>query len=241
MTRADAPRRRRFGIGLVAVLLGAALATGLGVWQVRRLAWKDDLIARLDAGRAGPAEPLPAAQAWTRLDRDALEYRRFSVRGRFEKAQALVFAGPVETAEGARPGYFVMSAFAPDTGGRLLVQRGVIPQELRDAAPPPPSGETTIVGLLRLPDGSHWFTPADSPDKGAFYRRDPGALAAALSPGLSPFFLDEEAAPRQSPTDWPRKGAGSLRPPNNHLSYALTWFGLALALLVVAFLRARQR
>lgn len=241
MTRTDAPRRRRFGIGLLVVLLGAAVATGLGVWQLRRLAWKEDLIARLDAGQSGPAAPLPAADAWPRLDLGALEYRRFSVRGRFEDRQALVFAGPVETAEGAKPGYFVMATFLPDTGGRLLVQRGVAPIDRKDAVAPPPTGETTISGMLRLPDRAHWFTPADDAAKGAFYLRDAQALAPALSAGASPFFLDEEAAPGESATGWPRKGAGTLRPPNNHLSYALTWFGLALTLLVIAFLRARQR
>lgn len=230
--------RRRPAAGLLLVLLGAALAAGLGVWQLRRLAWKEALLTQLEAGRAGPAQPLPEAARWAALALDGLEYRRFVARGTFEPAQALVFAGPVETPAGPRPGYFVMAALKTPEGGRLLTHRGVVPVEMRDALPAPPAGPVEVTGLLRAPERGGWFTPGDDPGKASYFLRDPAALAPALGPGLSPFFLDEEAGPGDPP--WPRKGAGTLAPPNNHLSYALTWFGLALTLLVVAGLRARR-
>lgn len=233
------PAGRGRGLGLVLALLGAALAAGLGVWQLRRLAWKEALIAQLDAGRGAPARPLPEAARWASLPLAEMEYRRFTARGTFEAKQALVFAGPVETPTGPKPGYFVMGVVTTPENGRLLVHRGVVPLDLKDSVPAPPSGAVALRGLMRGPERPGWFTPADEPGKGAFFLRDPKALETALGAGLSPFFLDEEAAPGGPP--WPRKGAGTLAPTNNHLSYALTWFGLAVTLLVVFALSARRR
>jgi surfeit locus 1 family protein len=239
MTPARPGRKRLFGLALT--LLAAAFAASLGVWQLRRLAWKEQLLTQLDAGRSAPARPLPEAALWASLAPDDYEYRRFVVTGRFEPAQTLVFAGPVTTDAGPRPGYFVMAPFVPDAGGRLMVHRGVVPLEAKGALAPNPEGRVTLTGLLRAPERGTWFTPADEPDKGAFFLRDPRLLAPALGAGLSPFFLDEEAAPGATQAGWPRKGVGTLSPPNNHLSYALTWFGLAATLLVVAGLAARRR
>ncbi|QLP96278.1 MAG: SURF1 family protein [Rhodoblastus sp.] len=127
-------------------------------------------------------------------------------------------------------------------GGRLLVHRGVLPMEMKNAAPAPPVGEVTLRGLMRAPERAGWFTPGDDPARGSYFLRDPQALAPALGKDLSPFFLDEEAASGDpsGAEEWPRKGVGALAPPNNHLSYALTWFGLAIALLAVFALRARR-
>lgn len=239
MTPARPGRKRLFGLALT--LLAAAFAASLGVWQLRRLAWKEQLLAQLDAGRAAAAQPLPEASRWTSLSHEDYEYRRYSVTGWLEREQALVFAGPVATDTGPKPGYYVMASLVPDAGGRLLVHRGVVPLEAKGALEPNPEGRVTLTGLLRAPERGTWFTPADEPDKGAFFLRDPRLLAPALGAGLSPFFLDEEAAPGATQAGWPRKGVGTLSPPNNHLSYALTWFGLAVTLLVVAGLAARRR
>lgn len=235
-----AAARRGVSLGLVLVLAGAALAAALGAWQVQRLLWKEDLLARLEASRSASPAALPPRAAWDELAGADAEFRRFAVKGRFETRQAYVFAGPVETSEGVKPGYYVMAAFDPDAGGRLLVNRGVVPMEMRrgGAPPPPPEGETTLEGLLRLPDRSHWFTPSGDPAKGDYYLREAGALRSALGEGLSPFFLDATPAPGDPP--WPRRSGGTQNPPNNHLSYALTWFGLAVTLVVVFALRARR-
>lgn len=230
--------RRGLGPAFAVALLAAAAAAGLGVWQLQRLAWKETLLARLAASRAAPAAPLPAAAAWTSLALDDAEFRPFAVSGRFETAQALVFAGPIETSEGVKPGYYVMAAFDPREGGRLLVNRGVIPIDMRRAPPSPPQGETTISGLLRLPDQARWFTPTGDAGKGDFYLREARVLAPALGSGLSPFFLEETPAPGDQ--QWPRRSGGTQSPPNNHLSYALTWFALAITLLAVFAFRARR-
>jgi surfeit locus 1 family protein len=210
------------------------------VWQLQRLAWKEGLLARLETGRTAAPVALPPASDWAGADLTALDYRRVTARGRYERAQALVFAGPVATAGGATSGYFVMNVLATPDGGRLLVHRGVIPMGMKDAAPPPPEGEVELVGLLRAPERAGWFTPSDTPERGSYFLRDPKALTPALGANLSPFYLDVEAKPGAAES-WPRAGVGTLAPPNNHLSYAFTWFALAGVLASVFALWARRR
>ena len=104
---------------------------------------------------------------------------------------------------------------------------------------PPLRAKSTLVGLLRAPERRNPFTPADQPEKGVFYARDPAAIAAALGlADAAPFALVLDAAPAAGP-DWPRPVGGVPTIVNNHFSYAVTWFGLSLALLVVFGLYAR--
>jgi surfeit locus 1 family protein len=123
----------------------------------------------------------------------------------------------------------------------VLVDRGFLPgSKVNDAALRAASpGDVTLVGLLRAPERRNPFTPADEPEKGVFYARDPATISAAL--GLSdaaPFALVIDAAPATT-SDWPRPVGGVPTVVNNHFSYAVTWFGLSLALLVIFGLYAR--
>ena len=102
-----------------------------------------------------------------------------------------------------------------------------------------PPGEVTLVGLLRAPERRNPFTPADQPEKGVFYARDPAAIAGALGlADAAPFALVLDAVPAAGP-DWPRPLGGVPTIVNNHFSYAVTWFSLSLALLVVFGIYAR--
>ena len=229
-------RRSLVGPALV-VLLATALLVWLGVWQMRRLAWKETLLAHMEARLAAPAGPLPAPAEWAGLRPDDYEFRHVRAQGVYEpQAQALVFAGAVSVDKGpARPGYYVMTPLRLAGGATLLVNRGFLPIDLADPerrGPPPPAGPQSVTGHMRAPESRNAFTPADKPDRGEFFARDPAALGAAKGMALAPFTLDAET---RGAADWPRGGAVLERPPNNHLSYALTWFGLA-ATLVAFFL-----
>ena len=143
------------------------------------------------------------------------------------------------------PGYLVLTPLRLQGGGVVIVNRGFIPQDQRQrfATPgEPQSGETIVTGLMRSSEPRTWFTPADDPAKGQWFTRDPAAIAAAF--GLeraAPFTIDADATGMVG--DLPQGGETILAFPNNHLSYALTWFGLALALAGVAgaFVVARLR
>jgi surfeit locus 1 family protein len=217
-------------------MIGVALLVALGVWQLQRLAWKEALIAAVAerVGRA-PSDPPPEAD-WPRLDRDALEYRHLRLVGTFRhRDEVHVFttlADPKGPAGGI--GYWVMTPLVLRNGAVIIVNRGFVPSHKADPtarAAGQVEGVVELDGLARWSEDRNLFTPADDPAKGAWYTRDPQAIARALGLArVAPFFVDAEAS---APGGLPQGGETRLAFPNNHLQYALTWFGLAAALLVV--------
>ncbi|MDE2579580.1 MAG: SURF1 family protein [Hyphomicrobiales bacterium] len=226
----------------IAAALCFALLVGLGVWQLQRLAWKEAILARIDARVHAQPQPVPARKDWASLRPADYDYQPVSLRGVYDpRREALIFrpAAPAGLAQG--PGYTVVTPMTLDGGGVVLVNRGFAPLAWLDGLrTSPPAGETTVTGLMRPPEDRNAFTPADTPAKGVWYTRDPASMAAALGlADVAPFVID--AAPQGGETGWPRPGATEIAIPNNHLSYALTWFGLAAALVGVFAVWARSR
>ncbi|MEK4033440.1 SURF1 family protein [Methylocystis sp. IM3] len=227
-----------------AAALVAALLVGLGVWQLRRLAEKEALIARVEARVHLAAKPVPPPSEWAALDPAEYEFSHVTARGRYLPGRdALVFMKPPE-GFGLEPGYMVLTPFALAEGGVIFVERGFVPtSRAEDAAGrAPPSGETTLTGLMHGPQRRNAFTPADTPDRFIWFTRDAGPIAARL--GLSdaaPFTLALEAPASAGPNGFPRPASTAPEFANNHLSYALTWFSLAVALVVMFALFARAR
>ncbi|QGM96384.1 SURF1 family protein [Methylocystis parvus] len=228
----------------VATALAFALLVSLGAWQVRRLGEKEALIARVEARARAPAQPLPERSQWAATPSADYEFTHVQARGRYLQGRdALIFMKAPE-GFGLEPGYMVATPFALSSGGALLVERGFVPaSRVEDAAGrAPPSGEVEISGLLRAPQARNMFTPADAPERRIWYTRDPAAVAATL--GLAeaaPFALTLEGPSSAGTNGFPRLVATAPEFPNNHLSYAFTWFSLAAALLVIFALFARGR
>ncbi|MFJ5368671.1 SURF1 family protein, partial [Bosea sp. CER48] len=130
-------------------------------------------------------------------------------------------------------GRWVFQGFRLEDGGIILVNRGFVP-ESRMGQIGPASGPDTITGFLRAPETRNSFTPQDLPAIREFYTRDPSAIAASLGLPAAPFYLEAE---REGDGLKPPAGVDVRelidRIPDNHLQYALTWFGLALTLLGV--------
>ncbi len=228
----------------VATTLVFALLIGLGVWQLRRLGEKEALIARVEARVHLAAKPVQPQGEWAALAPVDYEFSHVTAQGRYVPGRdALVFMKPPE-GFGLEPGYLVLTPFALSSGGEILVERGFVPtSRTEDAAGrAPPSGETTLTGLLRAPQRRNAFTPPDSPEHFIWFTRDPGAIAARL--GLhdpAPFTLALESPAGAGPSGYPRLVPAAPEFPNNHLSYALTWFSLAVALVVIFAFFARAR
>ena len=244
-----APRRGR-GLVLPAVAALAAflILIGLGTWQLERLAWKEDLLARVEARVHAPPAPAPAPELWPKLTREADEYRRLRARGTFDHGQeTLVYTVRGEDAAGPvkGQGYLVVTPLLRTDGPPILVNRGFVPSDRRDPATRAAgqvTGEVEVVGLLRLPEEASWFVPANDPAHGAYFRMDPVGIAAARGiANAAPFIIDEEA--NAVPGGLPVSGGTRLAFPNRHLEYALTWYGLAAALVgvTVVFLWTRRR
>ncbi len=210
---------------------GCAILAGLGVWQLERLAWKTGLIAQIEARAKAPPQPLPAMAEWPGLRPEDYEYRHVEFDGAFENdKEALIFRG----SGGPRrePGYLVLTPLHLSSGGYVIVNRGYVPAEFKAPAARLAGeieGQTHVAGLMRRPEPRNLFTPPDDPAAGQYFTRDPALIAAHWSLAqAAPFSIDADPAP--VPGGWPQGGASELAFPNNHLSYALTWFGLALAL-----------
>jgi surfeit locus 1 family protein len=212
----------------LALLAGALLFTGfcgLGVWQLERLAWKRDLIARVEARvHAAPVAP-PGPGAWAGLSAKGDEYRRVRLEGAFENDRETLVQAVTEKG----PGFWVMTPFRADAGYEVLVNRGFVPTELKDPAARRAgdiSGHTAVTGLLRISEPHGGFLRANQPAAGRWYSRDVAAIAAARGAApAAPYFVDADATP--NPGGWPLGGLTVVHFRNSHLSYALTWFSLA--------------
>lgn len=214
-------------------LVAFALLMSLGVWQLHRLAWKEGLLAQIGERLKAPALLLPPASAWGSLSQAADEYRHVTAKGVFEHdKEAFVF----RTAGSGlgEAGFYVLTPLRLDGGGTILVNRGFVPERLRDPSQrtaDQAAGDVTVSGVLRWPEDRNMFTPADNPATRTWYTRDPPAIAKALGlADAAPFSLDADPDPKGTAL---RGGATTVNIRNDHLSYALTWFGLAATLLVV--------
>lgn len=220
----------------IALLVAAGIVflvlMGLGVWQVQRLAWKTDLIARVDARVAADPVPAPPPAEWAGLTAENAEYRRVSVGGEYRPDSDVLVQAVTE--RGA--GFWVMTPLVTEDGWTVLVNRGFVAADRRDDRPLP-QGPQAVTGLLRLsqPDGA--FLRANDPDAGRWYSRDTQAIAATLGlPDVAPYFIDADRAGDAQPIG----GLTVIAFRNSHLTYALTWFAMAGGLLVLVAYALRR-
>ena len=208
------------GLATVAML---AILLALGTWQVRRLAWKEALLDRIAQAESAPAVDLPANPS---------TFQKVRIRGRLRTDLSAWYGAEVrETATGPQLGAQLIQPLAREGAPAVLVDRGWAPSSY---SPPANSrgGEVTIEGYVRPAARPAWFTP--TPDAAArhFFALDPPAIGVALGlRDVAPFVL--VALGPADTTAVPIPAAHLPRPPNNHLGYAITWYGLALALLLV--------
>ena len=254
MSRAarDDPARGRTQRGRLAqlawMLLAAALFTVfilLGNWQVRRLHWKLNLIHDVVTRVHAPPVAAPGPAQWPRIERGQLQYLHVRLHGRFlAGAQTLVHG---TSRQGY--GYWVIAPLRTDHGFIVLINRGYVSADLPGtpayAQAQPPGGAVSLTGLLRLSEPGGGFLRANRPAAGQWYSRDVSAIAAARglpSAAVAPYFVDADAAapgPAGSAA-WPQAGLTVIHFPNNHLGYLITWYLLALGVLVAACYVGRE-
>lgn len=224
---------KRSGFRLLVILtlaLAGALGFGaLGVWQVRRMAWKHALIAKVESRVNAAPVAAPGPAAWA--DVAGEEYRRVRVAGQFlhdreTLTQAVTRLGG---------GFWVMTPLRADAGFIVLVNRGFVPPDRRAQATRRealPGGRVEVTGLLRLTEPGGGFLRNNDPAAGRWHSRDVAAIASQqglerMAPGaFAPYFIDAGGVP--NPGGYPVGGLTVVRFSDNHLVYAVTWFALAL-------------
>jgi surfeit locus 1 family protein len=215
------------------VLLSLAILLALGTWQVERLYWKEGLLADIAERRTGEPVPLAEIERIAAAGED-IEYRRLSLSGTFDHAKERHFFATFE----GRTGFYVYTPLTLDDRRTIFVNRGFVPYEMKEpstrAAGEVP-GEQTITGYARsrLAEKPSFIVPDNDLAKNIFYWKDLDAMAS--STGLStviPLFVDADASVA-NPGGWPKGGVTQFGLSNNHLQYAVTWYGLAAALVAV--------
>ena len=237
---------RPHSVALKAILavLGIALFVsflGLGSWQLQRRAWKLALIERVtERVRAEPVAA-PARAQWPEINAAQHEYLPVTISGQFLQYKTVLAQAATELGSG----FWVMTPLQTADGNQILINRGFVPASERQAWLSEAADATpqTITGLLRMSEPGGGFLRDNDPANQRWYSRDVAAIAKAQ--GLSqaaPYFIDQGLPhqPQVQPSQtWPRAGMTVIVFHNSHLVYALTWFGMALLVLVAAYVVVR--
>jgi surfeit locus 1 family protein len=218
------------------VIPGLALLIGLGVWQISRLHEKEALISAVQAGLTAPAIPLAKAD---NSGIEQLEWRHVQVSGRFlhDREQYLFAQGPL-----GATGVQVITPLMQSDGKAVLVDRGFVPDQLKDPLRRMEgqiNGDVSVSGILRRSEKPGTFTPSPDPKTRLWFVKDVPAIAAAAGVSVLPVLVEADALP--NPGGWPLGGQTRVDFPNDHLQYAITWFGLALVLAAVYLLYHHSR
>lgn len=246
MTGEGVRRRGKAGFAIFTLAM-VAVCIGLGLWQLQRRVDKHALIATLDERLATAPEALPQPSQWSALTPARDEFRRVSFTATYARlSDAMVYSsGSAVRDDVAGPGTW---AFLPAqlSGGELVViNAGFVQNTMQDRAQEDRAVDRFITGqpvkltgYLRFPEAASTLTPAENVAKRLWFTRDHLAMARALGWGadgrtVAPFYIDLENPVPESGI--PKPGALTVHLKDDHLQYAVTWFGLA-AVMAIAFI-----
>ncbi len=232
-----APRmgRAKTVVTWIAFFVALAILLSLGTWQVQRLYWKEALLADIAERRVAAPVPLADIEAMAARGED-IEYRPVTVSGVFANNRERHFFATWH----GQTGYYIYTPLQLADGRFLFVNRGFVPFEAKEPEMRKQgqlTGEQAVTGLARarLDEKPSSIVPDNDLAKNIFYWKDLDAMASSTgiaADRLVPFFVDAGDAP--NPKGLPIGGVTQFDLPNNHLQYAVTWYGLAAALVGVA-------
>ncbi len=226
MTRA---RRAAFAAAALIAALGLA---ALGVWQIERRAGKHELVAAVDARIHAAPVPAPGPARWDAVNARDDAYQRVAATGTFRHDRETL----VQAVTDRGPGFWVLTPLETP-GFTLLVNRGFVPNDRRDAATRAAgnvAGPVTVTGLLRVTEPGGAFLRSNDPAGGRWFSRDVTAIARARGlRNAAPYFVDADASP--NPGGYPLGGLTVVRFRDHHMVYALTWFALSALSLFFAW------
>ena len=186
------------------------------------------MLASIDAAEAAPAVPLPP---------DPPAFAKVFADGTVRSTAGLYGSEVRDTPAGPAIGAYLIEALDRPALPTVLVNRGWVPTN--GAIPPVTAGAAHLEGYVRRPDQPGLFSAADNPAARRFFTLDPAAIGPALGvPDPAPYTLVELGTPQ--PGIYPAPATTLPRPPNDHLSYAITWFSLAAVALVISVLQLRR-
>ncbi len=239
------PRQRSFWFAAPLILLAMIILVSLGTWQVKRMYWKEALLADIQQRIHAAPVPLSDIEAMARSGGD-IEYRTVALTGTFDHAHEQHFFATFQ----GQTGYYIYTPLKLEDGRSIFVNRGFVPYDMKEPTKRMAgevAGVVSIEGLARarLNAKPSSLLPENDLGKNIYYWKDLTAMTGAAGlegENVLPFFVDANDAP--NPGGWPKGGVTLIDLPNNHLQYAITWYGLALALVIVvgfAYVRGSRK
>ncbi len=232
-------KRGVVGLAIIAAIMVGVLAS-LGVWQLQRRVEKHALIDALTERLAAAPVALPQAAQWASLAPARDEFKRVILTATYErKPDAMVYgAGSAVRTDISGPGTWAFLPAKLASGETVVINAGFVQntmqeraQQDRAVAPLVNVEPVTLAGYLRFPEAAGTLTPAADAGKRLWFNRDPVAMARALNWGdVAPFYIDLETP--VPPSGTPKPGPLDVHLKDNHLQYAITWFGLATVVLI---------
>ena len=215
-------------------LLAFVFLLSLGNWQMDRLKWKQALMAKVETRLQAAEISLPPASSWVTLAQKDYDYHAVRLSGRFDHSQEIYwYAGAFQ----GRTGVQVITPFALEAGGVVLVNRGFVADSVRDPALRAQGqidGLVTLTGLIRWPSARNQFDAPDAPDQRLWFVKDLESMTTHLDLDAAPFFVELDVI--SSVIGGPVGGQTRISFSNRHLEYALTWYGLAVTLVIIFIL-----
>lgn len=242
------PSRASLVVPLVTTSLIVLVLLALGAWQLQRRVEKVALIAALTERLAASPVPLPAIAHWQSMAASKDEFRRVTLRATLDPSASVgVYAsGSPLRKDVSGQGVWVFAPARLAGGEVIIINQGFLPDAhaalLREAEGP---AVAEFTGYIRFPERPGWLTPPGDVVRRLWFARDIAAMAQGfgweVGRRLAPFYIDLEAPAPAS--GWPRPGPLTVNLKNDHLQYALTWFSLAIAVLIAfaVWLRGRNR
>ncbi|MGY3618911.1 SURF1 family protein [Bradyrhizobium sp. USDA 10063] len=253
MTAPPSHQRGAAGFGIFTLILVVVFA-GLGIWQLQRRVEKHALIAALNERLAAAPDALPQPSQWGALRPVSDEFRRVTLTATYAKLpDAMVFSsGSAVRDDISGPGTWAFLPARLPGGEIVVVNAGFVQNTMQDraqedrAVAPLITGEPVkLTGYLRFPEAAGSLTPKESPAKRLWFVRNHLAMAAALGWGegrsIAPFYIDLESPVPDSGI--PKPGPLKVNLKDDHMQYAITWFTLAVAVLIAfaLWMRGQRR
>ena len=203
----------------------------LGTWQVKRLIWKNDLISFYLKQSTNNIINLHKENFVS----EEIEYRKVRLTGKFLNKKEVHITG--KTYEG-NAGFHVVTPFLMQNGNYVLVNRGWVSENYKEAKSRSFSlinEETSVIGLIRYPQKKGYFVPENEPDNGFWFTIKPTEIKKHLKIDKETFIIKfyVDALRQEKKINLPIGIKEKINIRNQHLSYAITWYSLAIVLMII--------
>ncbi len=236
------------------------LLVTLGTWQVKRLQWKAALIEKVETNMAMEPIVMIGKDEWDisvvggKIHREIeefgtkppqlsseFEFRKVKLSGLLLHKQQIELIGKYH---GKKVGTHIITPLQLETGQIVLVNRGWLPEdsELKTQSDSEP---TMVEGLIMPPHRKPWrFLPQNQPEKNIWLWEDAEQMAGYIkntgSLEVSPVLI-RQTGPEDSSDAFPTiLLSDKINIRNDHLEYAITWYSLALIIVVMYFIYIRR-